>query len=221
MTEKEKLANALMNAEGKEGIVVDMSGRTSEDVAREINVKNFNKQVDVYAESFNKHTKELEETVNQLSLNPENLEIMPIGNYVLIKEFSTNPFQRMVKNSTGLIVDMGGAAPVFKNTDSGEVEEEEAFILTGAVQEVGPECKWLKPGDAVFYTKPSMVPIPFYRAGLVLVNETRILAVVNESLNERFEQIKKEQNPEWINVNNLPEILGDTIEERIKKYKLL
>ena len=76
MTEKEKLANALMNAEGKEGIVVDMSGRTSEDIAREINVKNFNKQVDVYAESFNKHTKELEETVNQLSLNPENLEIM-------------------------------------------------------------------------------------------------------------------------------------------------
>lgn len=190
MTEKEQLANALANAAGKEGIVVDMSGKTSEDIAREMNVKNFNKQVDVYAESFKKHTEQLEESVNKLSLNPENLEIMPIGNYVLIKGFSTNPFQRIVKNSTGLIVDMGGAAPVFKNTDSGEVEEEEAFILTGAVQEVGPECKWLKPGDAVFYTKPSMVPIPFYRTGLVLVNETRILAVINENLATRFEQIK-------------------------------
>lgn len=190
MSEKEQLANAMMNAAGKEGIVVDMSGKTSEDIAKEINVKNFNKQVDVYAESFKKHTEQLEESVNRLSLNPENLEIMPIGNYVLIKSFSTNPFQRIVKNSTGLIVDMGGAAPVFKNTDSGEVEEEEAFILTGAVQEVGPECKWLKPGDAVFYTKPSMVPIPFYRAGLVLVNETRILAVINENLAARFEQIK-------------------------------
>ena len=190
MTEKEQLANALANAAGKEGIVVDMSGKTSEDIAREVNVKNFNKQVDVYAESFKKHTEQLEESVNRLSLNPENLEIMPIGNYVLIKSFSTNPFQRIVKNSNGLIVDMGGAAPVFKNTDSGEVEEEEAFILTGAVQEVGPECKWLKPGDAVFYTKPSMVPIPFYRAGLVLVNETRILAVINENLATRFEQIK-------------------------------
>ena len=190
MSEKEQLANAMMNAAGKEGIVVDMSGKTSEDIAKEINVKNFNKQVDVYAESFKKHTEQLEESVNRLSLNPENLEIMPIGNYVLVKSFSTNPFQRIVKNSNGLIVDMGGAAPVFKNTDSGEVEEEEAFILTGAVQEVGPECKWLKPGDAVFYTKPSMVPIPFYRAGLVLVNETRILAVINENLAARFEQIK-------------------------------
>lgn len=190
MTEKAKLANALMNAEGKEGIVVDMSGKTSEDVTREINVRNFNKQVDVYAENFQKHTKDLEETVNKLSFNPENLEIMPIGNYVLIKEFPTNPFQRMVKNEHGLITDLGGAAPVFKNTDSGETEIEEAFILTGAVQEVGPECKWLKPGDAVFYSKPSMVPIPFYRAGLVLVNETRILAVVNELLSERFESIK-------------------------------
>lgn len=193
MSEKAKLANAMMNAEGKEGIVVDMSGKTSEDVTREINVKNFNKQVDVYAESFKKHTEQLEESVNQLSLNPENLEIMPIGNYVLVKQFSTNPFQRIVKNNHGLIVDMGGAAPVFKNTDSGEVEEEEAFILTGAVQEVGPECKWLKPGDAVFFTKPSLVPIPFYRAGLVLVNETRILAVINENLTERFEQIKNKQ----------------------------
>lgn len=190
MSEKMKLANAMQNAAGKEGIIVDMSGTTSKDVERQMNIKNFNEQVDMYAEKLNKHTETLEEVTNKLAVDPSKLEIMPVGNYVLIKQFSTNPFQRIVKTSSGIITDIGGAAPTFKNTDSGEIEEEEAFILTGAVQAVGPECKWLQEGDAVFYSKPSQVPIPFYRAGLVLVNETRILAVVNEGLEERYNKIK-------------------------------
>jgi hypothetical protein len=188
-TEKEKIAMALNNAGDGEGLILDMSGTTAEDVIRKDNINKFNKQAEVYSDNFKKHAEELENTVNNLSLNPENLEIMPIGNYVLIKEFKTNPFQKMVTQN-GIITDLGGAAPVFKNTDNGEYEVEESFILTGAVQEVGPECKWLKPGDAVFYTKPSSVPIPFYKAGLTLVNETRILAVINENLSKRFDEIK-------------------------------
>ena len=117
---------------------------------------------------------------------------MPIGNYILVKQFEENPFQRIVRDSkSGLIIDTGGFAPEYKNTDNGQIEEEESFILVGVVQEVGPECKWCKSGDAVFYTKPSAVPVPFYKQNLIQVNETRVLAVVNENLTERFNKNKK------------------------------
>ena len=71
-----------------------------------------------------------------------------------------------------------------------QIEEEEQFIKVGVIQEVGPECKWCEPTDTVFYTKNSAVPVPFYKQGLILVNETRILSVVNEGLTNRFNKIK-------------------------------
>jgi hypothetical protein len=77
-------------------------------------------------------------------------------------------------------------APTYKSNDSGQWEEEEQFIFQGTVVEVGPEVKWLKPNDIVMWTKPSEVPIPFFRLGLVQVNESRVLCVINDNLNERF-----------------------------------
>lgn len=192
LSEKARIALNMNATEGDgNALIVDMSGKTSEDVKRDMMIRKANKEMEVYAEAFNKHTEALQEATEQLALKPEDVEIMPIGNYILVKPFKTNPFQRIVRNESGLITDIGGMAPVFKNTDSGEFQQEEEFVLTGAVQEIGPDCKYLKPGDAVFFTKPSMVPVPFYRSGLMLVNETRILAVVNEGLTKRFEALKK------------------------------
>lgn len=187
LTEKEKIALTLNNAGDGQGLIMDMSGRTSEDVIAEQNRNNFNKQVDKYVESFEKHSTNLKEFADRINENVQNIEIMPIGNYVLVKEFEENPFQRIVKDSkSGLILDLGGQKPEYKNTDNGEIEEEEQFIKVGVIQEVGPECKWCKPSDTIFYTKPSSVPVPFYKQNLNLVNETRVLAVVNEGLTERF-----------------------------------
>ena len=66
----------------------------------------------------------------------------------------------------------------------------ENIIKVGVIQEIGPEIKWCRQGDAIFYTKMSAVPVPFYKQNLQLVNETRVLAVVNEGLEERFNKIK-------------------------------
>lgn len=190
MSEKEKLANALQNAAGKEGIVVDMRGTTNEDLIRQQNVKQFNEVVDQYVEKFNERSTKLEEYSKKIAENADKIEIMPIGNYVLVKQFDENPFQRIVKNETGLITDLGGYKPTYKNTDNGQWEEEESFVLVGVVQECGCECKFLQPGDTIMFTKPSAVPVPFYRQGLVLVNETRALVTINEGLTERFENYK-------------------------------
>ena len=187
-TEKTKLA---MDVAGEStSRIVALDGTTADDVIYDRNAKKLNEMVDAYSERFEKHSTNIEEFADNINKNVETIEILPLGNYALIKPFEQNPFQRIVRSSSGLIIDTGGFAPEIKNTDSGEFQEEEQFIRVGVVQAVGPECKYLQEGDAVFYSKPSEVPVPFYKQGLVNVNETRILAVVNESLTERFEKVK-------------------------------
>lgn len=172
--------------------IVALDGTTATDVINQRKTAKFNDMVDAYTEKFAEHAAKIEEFANKINENVNNIEIMPLGNYVLVKQFEENPFQRIVRDSkTGIILDTGGLAPQYKNTDNGQIEEEESFILVGVVQEVGPECKYLKPGDAVFYSKPSAIPVPFYKQKLIQVNETRILAVVNEGLTDRFNTIKK------------------------------
>ena len=143
-----------------------------------------------YVEKLNEHAANLEEYTKQVAENVEKIEIMPLGSNLIVKLFEENPFQRIVKQGS-LIVDLGGQKPQYKNTDNGQIEEEENFVKVGVVQEVGPECKYIKPGDTVFTSKPSLVPIPFYKQNLHYLNEMRVLAVVNEGLTKRFEEIKK------------------------------
>lgn len=170
--------------------IVTLDGKTSEDIIRDREINNYNSQVDEYVDKLNEHSKKLDEHAKKLSDNIEKIEIMPIGNYVIARQFEDNPFQRIVRDSSGLILDLGGMKPQYKNTDNGNIEEEESFIKVLVVVEVGPECKWVKPEDVIFATKPSLVPIPFYKQNLQLVNETRVMAIVNEGLTERFESIK-------------------------------
>lgn len=190
LSENEKLA--LRMAGESTSRIMTMDGKTADDVIEERNVRKFNDQVDEYVEKFEKHSTNLEEFANTINNNVENIEIMPIGSYLLVKPFSENPFQRIVKDSkSGLILDLGGQKPEYKNTDNGKIEEEESFIIVAVVQEVGPECKYIKPGDTIMYTKPSAVPVPFYKQGLALVNEMRALVVINEGLTKRFNELKK------------------------------
>ena len=186
---KEKLA---MDIAGESTTrIMALDGTTAEDVINKRNTDKFNDMVDAYTEKFEKHSANIQEFADKINENVQNIEIMPLGNYVLVKQFEENPFQRIVRDSkSGLIIDTGGLAPQYKNTDNGQVEEEEQFIKVGVVQEVGPECKYLKPGDAVFYSKPAAIPVPFYKQQLIQVNETRILAAVNEKLSERFNKVK-------------------------------
>ena len=64
------------------------------------------------------------------------------------------------------------------------------IIKVGSVVEVGHKCEFLKPGDVVFYTIASETMVPFFKQGFVVVNENRIMAVVNEGLTERRDKIR-------------------------------
>jgi hypothetical protein len=189
---KEKLAMDLAGESTTR--IVALDGTTAEDVVNKRNIEKFNQQVDNWAEKFEKHSTNIKEFADKINSDVENIEIMPIGNYLLVKPFNENPFQRIVRDSkSGLIIDTGGFAPEYKNTDNGQIEEEEQFIKVGVVQESGYRCEAIIPGDTVFYTKVSAVPVPFYKQGLELINETRVLAVVNKNLTERFKNLKNDK----------------------------
>ena len=189
LSENEKIA--MQVAGESTSRVMTLDGTTADDIIEQRNVKNFNEEVDKFTEKIDKQFTNVEEFTKKVNENMANIEIMPIGNYVLVKQFKDNPFQRIVRDSkSGLILDMGGMAPQYKNTDNGEIEEEENVIKVGVIQEVGPETKWCQADDTIFFTKNSAVPIPFYKQNLQLVCENRVLAVVNENLTERFKNIK-------------------------------
>ena len=187
LSENEKIA--LMNAGESTSRIMTLDGKTAQDVIEERNVKEFNKQVDNYVEKLNEHATNLEKYAEQISENIDTIEILPINDNLIVKLFEENPFQRIVKEGS-IIVDLGGQKPQYKNTDNGQLEEEENFIKVAVVQEAGPSCKYIKAGDTIFTSKPSLTPIPFYKQNLYHMNENRVMAVVNEGLTERFEKLK-------------------------------
>ena len=185
MTQDEKMAQDIL---GTDGINFNMAENKIEDLFEKENVRKFNSQVDEYAERLEKHVEGLKEVANNLG-NISKVEIKPMFNRILITPFKQNPFQR-IKIENGIITDLGGLAPQFKNMDNGRIEEMEQMIITGAVQEVGPEVKYIVPGDVIMYRKETAMPVPFFKQGLMCIAETQVIAVVNEGLETRFNEIK-------------------------------
>lgn len=185
LNSNEKFAREIVGLEA-EAKHFTMNGQSAEKLLELEASTKFNQQVDDYVEKLDEHVQNIENYKKCIEDKMDGLEIMPILNYLLVKPFKENPFQRIRTSKSGLIVDTGGAPIQYKNTDNGEFEEEENFIHVAVVIEAGKECKYVKEGDIIMYTRVSEVPIPFYKQGLAQVNETRVMVVINEKLKERF-----------------------------------
>lgn len=183
----EKLAQVVNGMEST-GTPIVVNGRRADEILATEKKEKFNTQVNEYADKFEKHNKALQDYASELSKDMNNLEILPMGGYALIKPFDNNPFQR-VKVENGIITDLGGFAPTYKSQEDGQIHEEEQYIRVGTVIETGWKCEFLKPGDVVFYTIASEAMVPFFKQGFVVVAESRIMAVINEKLTERKNQL--------------------------------
>ena len=185
---KRKQHKALQ--EWKVGTPIVVNGQRADIILANEKKAKFNTQVDEYIDKFEKHNKALEDYAKEISKDINGLEILPMGSYALIKPFDENPFQKVTVES-GIITDLGGFTPQYKSEEDGQIHECEQFIKVGTVIETGYKCEFLKEGDVVFYTKASEVIVPFFKQGFVVVNESRIMAIVNEKLTERRNNIKK------------------------------
>lgn len=184
MSDNEKLAQAVVGVES-EARIFNMGDKALVDnMVKEQAKTEFNQKVGDYIEKLDKHQELLDEYAKQFADTMQGLEIMPLYRYALIKPFDNNPFQQ-VKREGNIITDTGGLIE-FKNTDTGEWEEEESYIQVAMIMEVGPECKYLKVGDVVMYRKESAFPVPFYKQNFMVIDEQRISVVINEGLHDRL-----------------------------------
>jgi len=184
---QEKIAREISKVDS-DAVFVNMNDKSLDEHIDAMKREKWNESVQKIEDKFANHEKKLQEAADEYAKNLNEVQIMPIGNYVIVRPFTENPFQKVTVSSSGLITDLGGMIPEYKNSDSGEYEEAEQVIKVGVVIEAGPECKWLKSGDTIMWTVMSEVVIPFYNFGFRLVNETRAICVINDDLNERFKK---------------------------------
>ena len=187
-TNDEKLAQEARGA--NDSLIFNMSENTVDNLIQKEKASKFNSEVEQYNEQLEKINKDFEESKDKVNYNIEKAEIKPMFNRVLVQQFKVNPFQKMEVKG-GIIVDTGGYNPHTQfNQQSGKYEEQDQFIVTGCVIEVGPETKYLKEGDVIYFRKDTAVPVPFFKQGFVSLGESQIIAVVNEGLQDRFNKIK-------------------------------
>lgn len=188
LTENEKYAAAL--SADPNAVMVNMSENTIDNIIEKENSIKFNNQVEAYNEQLEKNNKEFNESVDGVQYDINKAEIKPMFSRLIVKPFKQNPFQQM-KIRNGLIVDAGGYTPHAQiNPITGKYEEQNQFIVTGCVVEVGPDTKYLKEGDVIYYRIDTAVPVPFFKQGFISIDEKQVIAVVNEGLTERFNNIK-------------------------------
>ena len=184
-TEKEKIVRAV-----SDGQLFYANKNSVDNMIEEQAKAKFNDQVEEYMKKLDDHAELLKQYQESLCEDLNKLEIKAIGAGLLIKPFEENPFQA-IKREGAIITDLGGMKPTYKSRETGEWEEEEQFIHVGTVIDNGPACKWIREGDIVMWRKPSETPVPFYKQGLVLVNEQSIMITVNEGLSARFNELKE------------------------------
>lgn len=158
------------------------------DVEREAAIKMHNDAVDAYTAALNNNVKDELEKAREITEKMDNMEIMPLGSYVLVKPYNKNPYEKIEVTDSGLVIPMYDGK--FKNPDTGETDTEQNFSRQGTVIEVGPLVKWVQEGDDIYYRIASSVPIPFFKQGLEVVQENSIQCVINSGIKARWQNVK-------------------------------
>ena len=188
-TENEKIAKELLGTDSNI-TSVNMKENSLDSLIKKEKARKFNSEVEKYNEKLEQNNKDFEESQDKVEYDISKAEIKPMFSRILVQPFKVNPFQKM-KVENGLIIDTGGYTPHTQlNEQTGRYEEQKQFIVTGCVVEVGPEVKYLREGDVIFYRVDTAVPVPFFKQGFVSLAESQIIAVVNEGLQDRFNNIK-------------------------------
>ena len=188
-TENEKIAREALGTDSN-FTLVNMKENSLDSLIKKEKASKFNSEVEKYNEKLEQNNKDFKESQDKVEYDISKAEIKPMFSRILVQPFKVNPFQK-IKVENGLIIDTGGYTPHTQlNEQTGRYEEQKQFIVTGCVVEVGPEVKYLKEGDVIFYRIDTAVPVPFFKQGFVSLAESQIIAVVNEGLQDRFNNIK-------------------------------
>lgn len=185
LTNDEKMANAILGS--SDHINFSMAKDINKMIVNEKKEK-FNSEVDKHKEKLDEQYKRVEEYQQKIQERLPELAIMPLYDRILVKPELTNPFQKTTIEN-GIITDIGGLNPEIEfNNDTGEYQERNQNIIVATVVEVGPECKYIKEGDAVMYLRHIPTPVPFFKQGFWTLKEENVIAVVGFDLHKRFKK---------------------------------
>lgn len=177
--------------QNQEGIIHDMriTSATKEDLKKSEIVKDFNETVQQLQKEMDDRYQEAAKQFDTMDFSLSKIEIKPMWSRIIVKKLKVNPFVQ-VKSDSGLITSAEGyQQPQGFNSITGKYEEMKEFIVVGIVMEVGPDVKYLKEGDAVYYRIDTSVPVPFFHQGFYSIDEKQVIAFANEGLNERLNTI--------------------------------
>ena len=170
-------------------LAVSMAGaKTLDEATREQAIQKYNEEFDKKADQVKANIERELQVGREIQEKMDTMEIVPLNNYVLVRPYKENPFEKLEEVGGIIITKETGA---FKNPDTGEEDTEYNCSVQADVIEVGPMCKYLKEGDVVYYRRSCGVPIPFFRQGFEVVAEPQIHVVINEGIKARFAKLEK------------------------------
>lgn len=101
-------------------------------------------------------------------------ELIPCNTVVIVKPYDVNPYRRVDKTASGLIIGIE-SDKTYKSNETGEIQQNSDVIRCGKVIAVGPDCKNVEVDDDVFFTTYSMTPVPFRKMGYLAISETLLI----------------------------------------------
>jgi len=110
-------------------------------------------------------------------------EIMPLYSTLMVDFYDENPYE-VKESETGLKLTTG----LHESPDSGELEKKDTWFRAANVLEVGPECKYVKPGDDVYADVRGCRPFPFRGHIYWQLAEQNVIAVMANDLHERLKK---------------------------------
>lgn len=182
------MSNGKMNYFGGD-LAVSMAGAKSmEDALKERAVESYNEEYQKTEDQIKANIERELKAGREVTEKMNSMEIVPLNNYVLVRPYAKNPFEKL-EEVGGIIVPVADGS--FVNPDTGEKDTEYNCSVQADVIEVGPACKYVKEGDVVYYRRACGVPIPFFRQGFEVVAEPQIHVVINEGIKARFAKLEK------------------------------
>ena len=170
LNSNEQMARKIIGTDTEAKFTVN--GQSADEILRNEKAAKFNAQVDAMESKLSAHMEAIEKQAELMAADLNGVDITTMGNYAFIKPFAHNPFQRIKVSESGIITDTGGLTTEYKSEEDGLIHDEEELIKVAMVVETGYKCEFLKKGDLVFYNAmASAIQVPFYKLGLVAVNE--------------------------------------------------
>lgn len=171
-------------------MAISMAGAQSlDDAVKQQAVLSFNKEIAAREKLITEQTNREIEEGKRMQAKADKMEIVPCNNYVLVRPYAKNPFEKLDITESGIVLTAPEHSMINPNT--GEKEEMVNFSVQADVIEVGPLVKWVKEGDIVYYRRNCGVPIPFFRQGFEVVAENQIQVFINEGIKERIKKMNE------------------------------